>query len=95
MWVLFDQGTPVPLAQFLVGHTVSTSAREGVEPISKQQSAGNSGNVLPFVFSPHQTSSQEEMSGRSLDNQKSLCPVALIPFATSPSKKMAKLQWLS
>jgi hypothetical protein len=29
MRVLFDQGTPVPLAQFLVGHTVSTSAREG------------------------------------------------------------------
>ena len=29
MRVLFDQGTPVPLAQFLVGHTISTSAREG------------------------------------------------------------------
>jgi predicted nuclease of predicted toxin-antitoxin system len=29
MRVLFDQGTPVPLAQFLVGYTVSTSAREG------------------------------------------------------------------
>jgi predicted nuclease of predicted toxin-antitoxin system len=29
MRVLFDQGTPVPLAQFLVGHTVSTCAREG------------------------------------------------------------------
>jgi len=29
MRVLFDQGTPVPLAEFLVGHTVSTSAREG------------------------------------------------------------------
>jgi hypothetical protein len=26
---LFDQGSPVPLPQFLVGHTVSTSAREG------------------------------------------------------------------
>ena len=29
MRVLFDQGTPVPLAQFLVGHTVSTAAGEG------------------------------------------------------------------
>jgi hypothetical protein len=29
MRVLFDQGAPVPLAEFLVGHTVSTSAREG------------------------------------------------------------------
>ena len=29
MRVLFDQGTPAPLAQFLVGHTVRTSAREG------------------------------------------------------------------
>ena len=29
MRVLFDQGTPVPLAQFLLGDTVSTSAREG------------------------------------------------------------------
>ena len=29
MRVLFDQGTPLPLAQFLVGHTVSTPAREG------------------------------------------------------------------
>ena len=29
MRVLFDQGTPVPLAQFLPGHTVSTAAHEG------------------------------------------------------------------
>jgi predicted nuclease of predicted toxin-antitoxin system len=29
MRVLFDQGTPVPLAQFLPGHTISTAAREG------------------------------------------------------------------
>jgi hypothetical protein len=29
MRVLFDQGTSVPLAQFLVGYTISTSAREG------------------------------------------------------------------
>ena len=29
MRVLFDQGTPLPLAQFLPGHTVSTAAREG------------------------------------------------------------------
>jgi hypothetical protein len=29
MQVLFDQGTPVPLSQFLQGHTVSTAAQKG------------------------------------------------------------------
>ena len=29
MRVLFDQGTPAPLRQFLQGHTVSTAAQKG------------------------------------------------------------------
>lgn len=29
MRILFDQGTPVPLRQFLQGHQVSTAAQEG------------------------------------------------------------------
>jgi len=29
MRVLFDQATPVPIRQFLTGHTVSTAAHEG------------------------------------------------------------------
>jgi hypothetical protein len=29
MLILFDQGTPVPLRAFLVGHTVKTAAEQG------------------------------------------------------------------
>ena len=29
MLVLFDQGTPVPIARFLVGHTVRTTRQQG------------------------------------------------------------------
>ena len=29
MRVLFDQATPVPIRPFLIGHGVSTAAREG------------------------------------------------------------------
>ena len=31
MKILFDQGTPAPLRQFLVGHTVDTAASRGWE----------------------------------------------------------------
>lgn len=29
MLILFDQGTPVPLRAFLIGHTVKTAAEQG------------------------------------------------------------------
>jgi hypothetical protein len=29
MLILFDQGTPVPLRSFLIGHTVRTAAQQG------------------------------------------------------------------
>jgi len=34
MLVLFDQGTPVPIRPFLVGHTVKTAAEQGWSTLS-------------------------------------------------------------
>lgn len=34
MLILFDQGTPVPLRAFLIGHTVKTAAEEGWSTLS-------------------------------------------------------------
>lgn len=34
MLVLFDQGTPVPIRPFLVGHTVKTAAAQGWSTLS-------------------------------------------------------------
>jgi hypothetical protein len=34
MRVLFDQGTPVPIARFLTGHTVRTTRQEGWATLS-------------------------------------------------------------
>lgn len=34
MLILFDQGTPVPLRSFLVGHTVKTAAHQGWSTLS-------------------------------------------------------------
>ncbi len=33
MLILFDQGTPVPLRAFLIGHTIKTAARLRVQSI--------------------------------------------------------------
>ena len=34
MLVLFDQGTPVPIRPFLIGHTVKTAAEQGWSTLS-------------------------------------------------------------
>ena len=34
MLVLFDQGTPVPIRAFLIGHTVKTAAEQGWSTLS-------------------------------------------------------------
>jgi hypothetical protein len=34
MLILFDQGTPVPLRSFLIGHTVKTAAEQGWSTLS-------------------------------------------------------------
>lgn len=34
MLVLFDQGTPVPIRTFLIGHTVKTAAEQGWSTLS-------------------------------------------------------------
>jgi hypothetical protein len=34
MLVLFDQGTPVPIRPFLIGHTVKTAAEQGWNTLS-------------------------------------------------------------
>jgi hypothetical protein len=34
MLILFDQGTPVPLRSFLIGHTVKTAAQQGWSTLS-------------------------------------------------------------
>ena len=37
MRVLFDQGTPVAVARFLIGHTVRTALQEGWDTLSNGQ----------------------------------------------------------
>ena len=40
MRILFDQGTPVPIASFLQGHTVRTALQEGWDRL-------RNGDLLP------------------------------------------------
>jgi len=40
MLVLFDQGAPVPIRQFLIGHTVKTAAEQGWRSVFPQHANG-------------------------------------------------------
>jgi hypothetical protein len=68
MRVLFDQGTPVPLAQFLVDHTVSTAAREGWSRYQNSDllDAAEAAGFHVLVTTDKNLRSQQNLTGRKI-----------------------------
>lgn len=60
MFILFDQGTPVPIRAFLTGHTVKTAAEKGWSTLlnGKLLDAAETAGFEPLVTTdknfPHQ-----------------------------------------
>lgn len=68
MHVLFDQGTPVPLRQFLIGHQVATAFERGWqtmangEPLTLAEAEG----YAAIVTTDRNLRYQQNLSGRQL-----------------------------
>jgi hypothetical protein len=68
MLILFDQGTPVPLRAFLVGHTVRTAAEQGWSTVSngKLLDAAEADAFEMFVTTDKNLRDQQNLKGRRI-----------------------------
>jgi hypothetical protein len=83
MLVLFDQGTPVPIRPFLIGHTVKTAAEQGWSTLSNGNllNAAEAAGFEVLVTTDKNFTHQQNLQGRRiaivvLGNQQwpVLCP---------------------
>lgn len=68
MLILFDQGTPVPLRNALVGHTVRTAYEQGWSTLTNGEllRAAEAEGFEAFVTTDRQLRFQQAVSGRKL-----------------------------
>jgi hypothetical protein len=68
MLILFDQGTPVPLRAFLIGHTVKTAAEQGWSTVSngKLLDAAEAAAFEMFVTTDKNLRDQQNLKGRRI-----------------------------
>jgi len=68
MRVLFDQGTPVPLHQFLQGHAVSTAAQKGWAQLQNSEllNAAEAAGFEVLVTTDKNLRHQQNLRGRRL-----------------------------
>jgi predicted nuclease of predicted toxin-antitoxin system len=68
MRVLFDQGAPVPLRQFLQGHTVSTAAQKGWTQLQNSEllNAAEAAGFEVLVTTDQNLRHQQNLRGRRL-----------------------------
>jgi hypothetical protein len=68
MLVLLDQGTPVPIRPFLVGHTVKTAAEQGWSTLSNGNllNAAEAANFEVLVTTDKNFIHQQNLQGRKI-----------------------------
>lgn len=68
MLILFDQGTPVPLRAFLIGHTVKTAAEQGWSTLTngKLLDAAEAAGFEVLVTTDKNLPEQQNLALRSL-----------------------------
>ena len=68
MRVLFDQATPVPIRAFLIGHTVSTAAREGWSQLRNGDllDAAEGAGFDVFLTTDKNLKYQQNLNGRKI-----------------------------
>jgi len=68
MRVLFDQATPVPIRQFLKGHTVSTAAHEGWDRLQNGEllNAAEAAAFDVLVTTDKNMRYQQNLAGRKI-----------------------------
>lgn len=83
MLILFDQGTPVPLRAFLIGHTVKTAAEQGWSTLAngKLLDAAEAAGFEVLVTTDKNLSQQQNLTLRKLS-------VVVIANAQWPALKL-------
>jgi hypothetical protein len=76
--ILFDQGTPVPLRNYLAGHEVKTAAEMGWSTLSN----GELLNAAEREFDLLVTTDQALRTQQNLSNRK--LAILVLPFASWP-----------
>jgi len=68
MLILFDQGTPVPLRQFLSGHTVRTAAEQQWTTLENGQllDAAETAGFDPLLTTDKNMRHQQNLAGRRI-----------------------------
>ncbi len=68
MLVLFDQGTPVPIRPFLIGHTIKTAAEQGWSTLSNGNllNAAEAAGFEIFVTTDKNFIHQQNLQGRRI-----------------------------
>ena len=68
MRVLFDQATPVPIREFLIGHTVRTAAQEHWDTLKNGDllTAAEHAGFEVFLTTDKNIRHQQNMSGRTI-----------------------------
>jgi len=68
MLVLFDQGTPVPIRPFLIGHTVKTAAEQGWSTLSNGNllNAAEAAGFEILVTTDKNFTHQQNLQGRKI-----------------------------
>jgi len=68
MLVLFDQGTPVPIRPFLIGHTVKTAAEQGWSTLSNGNllNAAEAGGFEILVTTDKNFAHQQNLRGHKI-----------------------------
>jgi predicted nuclease of predicted toxin-antitoxin system len=68
MRVLFDQATPVPIRQFLVGHTVRTAAQEHWDTLQNGEllAVAERSGFEVFLTTDKNMRYQQNLTGRSI-----------------------------
>jgi hypothetical protein len=68
MLVLFDQGTPVPIRPFLIGHTVKTAAEQGWSTLSNGNllNAAEAAGFEILVTTDKNFTYQQNLQGRKI-----------------------------
>jgi hypothetical protein len=68
MRVLFDQATPVPIRQFLIGHTVRTAAQQHWDTLQNGEllTVAEQAGFEVFLTTDKNIRSQQSMAGRAI-----------------------------
>ena len=66
--MLFDQATPVPIREFLIGHTVRTAAQENWDRLSNGEllTAAEHAGFEVFVTTDKNLQYQQNLAGRAI-----------------------------